>query len=117
MGLGVYSKTVSRDEGIKEGYLRQKTAYQLLGKHEWVSFLCEERSSGQFNEFRLALDLKLADDVVAELDRLNAHVDGGTLPPMLDDCTMRLGQVYRECPYRKHCPTVNQDNEPIKKGT
>ena len=111
--MGVYSKIVTRDEGPKAEHLKQTAAYQYLDDAEWLSLLYEERATGQFHEFRIRRTVERENVMLAEVTMLNKHIDNEELPAMLNDCELRLGSVYRSCPYRKHCPTVGRDNQQL----
>lgn len=114
-GYGIYKKVVVDAGGPKDEALVQTEAYfrlknhdqRMLGKPEvWMaSVVYEERASGQFEEFRIERDEPMVKRVDLILEQLDDHVDRDTLPRMLSDCENRTGNVYRQCPYRKFCPT------------
>lgn len=81
---------------------------------EWVSVVYEDRDwPSRRVEFRVNVgdtdpsypSIKRA--VYKRLGLLNEHAEAGTLPEMLESCTALSGPDYRDCPWRKICPTLD----------
>jgi hypothetical protein len=104
---GKYSRIVSIDDEPDYEHRLQFQAYKHTEGVETGSIVYQERATGQFHEFRVEAEDALEKDLIGKLEELNNHVEDRTLPPMLNDCEMRSGAVYRSCPYRKYCRTAN----------
>jgi hypothetical protein len=89
--------------GADHDHLLQCDSYELLTGMKHKSLFYEDRNYGEFHEYRLGEDTTTREQLLKLLDRLNTHVDDNTLPPMLEECERRVGNVYNECPYRKVC--------------
>lgn len=68
------------------------------------SVLYEDRGTGKYYEYRIEPDDKLSRQLADKLEELNNRVEANDLPPMLDECERRVGNTYRQCPFRMHCP-------------
>jgi len=106
-GLYVYNKIVLNERWPKWENLLQVHNYFLLTGADWASIVYEDRSGGQFHEFRVERDAKIEAEVLRRLKSYKGYVEADELPPMLDMCEQRIGATYRRCPYRKNCPTVH----------
>lgn len=102
----VYSRIVEREREPKRNHLLQVNCYFLLrGKEGQIaSIVYEDRSSGSFHEFRVRPDRDYIDEVTAMLKQFSSWLEALELPEMLDECQMRVGNVYRNCPFRLYCP-------------
>jgi hypothetical protein len=98
----------------KPDHVQQTMMMTLDTDIEWTSIVYEDRDMPQRRiEFRVNVgdtnptypSLKTA--VIKRLELLNGHADAGTLPEMLTSCTGLSGPDYRECPWRKVCPTLD----------
>jgi len=110
-GWNIYNRVVLKDCYPKYENLLQDAAYKLLRDFDWTSVTYEDRSSGNFHEFRIPRDAKLEKEVIKRLKTYNAFVQADKLPPMLDECEMRMGQVYKRCPFRKICAKAKSVSE------
>lgn len=113
-GWNVYSKVVTIDHSPNFEALLQDATYKLLADKDWSSIVYEDRSSGQFHEFRYPRDAKLEKEVIRRIRSYQGYVEQDELPPVLPDCEMRVGTEYRRCPFRKNClkaKTVSQFEE------
>lgn len=110
-GWSVFSKIVNVEREPKATNIFQVETYEFLGDVDTASIVYEDRSGGLFHEFRHHRTREGDNRVVKTLNRYNAHADHDDLPPMLADCEMRTGQVYRRCPFRKGCPKATSVSE------
>lgn len=92
-------------------HIAQADTYMLLKDVPNASIVYEDRGYGDFHEFRVPRDARRERNIVRELRTLNRYVDEDDLPPMLDDCELRLGKTYRQCFFRKICPKVHTVSE------
>ena len=102
-GHYVYQRVVGVEGWPKYENLLQDATYKLLADIDMSSIVYENRSSGQFHEYRVPRDTKLEKDVIVKLTTYSAYVDADELPPVLDMCSMRMGSVYKRCPFRSIC--------------
>lgn len=97
---GVYNRiVVDNREPIWENLL-QVHNYFLLSGAEWASVVYEDRAYGNFHEFRVARDSKIEREVIRRLNSYRRYVEDDLLPPVLADCELAMGKVYKQCPYR-----------------
>ncbi len=108
------NKVLKEDSPLIEHRLQVEVYFELSGA-DIASVVYEDRSTGSFHEFRYRSDPRTRTQAVEWVNRLNDFEAADQLPDMLDDCEMRQGQVYRNCPYRKHCPAVAR-GEKDKRG-
>lgn len=101
--MGVYNKIVLDNRAPKWEHLLQVHTYFLLSGADWASVVYEDRGTGAFHEFRVPRDAKIEREVLRRLASYKRYVEDDALPPMLDMCEQRIGNVYRRCPYRKVC--------------
>ena len=99
----VYTRTVADNKAPKYENMLQVATYELIADIDFASVVFEDRAYGNFHEFRIARTAKLEREVIRRLKSLNQWVDDGELPPMLEECEMRIGKVFKSCPYRKIC--------------
>lgn len=102
-GWNVYNKIVLKEAYPKHENLLQDACYKLVEDFDWTSVVYEDRSSGNFHEFRIPRSVELENEVIALLTRYGKLVDADELPPVLDPCEMRMGTIYKRCPFRKVC--------------
>lgn len=101
-----YTRIIQTENAVQLDHQMQAAVYTLLEGVSMVSVVYEDRSAGAFYEFRMEVDDKLVKMVTDVLDEVNNHVEDATMPPMLDPCTRKTGQAFKQCPYRKHCPAM-----------
>lgn len=99
----LYNKFVVNEREPKWEHKLQFGAYAIISGRTWGSIVYEDRANGQFHEFRVEMSGELEKAVFTEIKELNNWLDRGKRPPILDDCEMRTGYVYKSCPYRKVC--------------
>lgn len=99
----VYNKIVLDQRAPKWENLMQANTYFMLDGADWGSVVYEDRSSGQFHEFRVTRDSKIEKEIIRRLRSYKSYVEADELPPVLPDCEVRVGTVYRRCPFRKIC--------------
>jgi hypothetical protein len=97
-----YNKIVRADEPVPV-HLPQSDAYALLTGNDENQIVYFDRNLGRFDEYPITSTNQGKDDVVELVTQMKRHVQAGTLPPRLDLCEQRRGDVYRLCPYRVHC--------------
>jgi len=115
--FSVFSKVM--EQGMKWEHRKQRAGYFMLTGIDACSWVYEERGSGNYWEIRtedVGKDTEAYDSAEEELEMLNAHIDRDTLPDMLPDCEMRVGSVYKGCPFRKICPKLNSITEAREAG-
>jgi hypothetical protein len=112
----VYRRVVEEAQWPKAENIAQADTYMLLRDAPYVSLVYEDRSYGDFHEFRVARDARRERNILRELRTLNRYVEEDDLPPMLDDCELRLGKAYRQCFFRKICPKVHTVSEAQEAG-
>ena len=105
-GPFVYNKIVLDQRAPKWENLMQLNTYFMLSGATWGSAVYEDRGSGQFHEFRVEADGKIEREVLRRLRSYKSYVEADELPPLLPDCEVRVGSVYRRCPFRKICHQV-----------
>lgn len=111
VGWSTYNKIVADGREPKVNNLLQTETYMYLSGATAASIMYEDRSGGLFHEFRIKRSREGDNRVVRTLNALNVFADNDELPPMLDECEMRQGQVYRKCPFRKICPKASSVSE------
>lgn len=102
-GLSIYNRIVGREGWPKFENLLQDATYKLLDDFDWSSVVYEDRSSGNFHEFRVPRQRKYEDEVIKRLKSYKAFAEADELPPVLDECEMKVGTTYKRCPFRKVC--------------
>lgn len=90
--------------GPKYEHELQLEAYELLTGMPLKSLFYQNRNFGQYYEYRLGPNGERQEQLTKLLTKLNSHENDNTLPPMLDVCESRSGDIYNQCPYRVACP-------------
>lgn len=99
----VYNKVVLDAKKPKWEALLQIHTYFILHGAEWASVVYEDRGGGQFHEFRIERDPKIEREVMRRLRSYRSYAEADELPPQLADCELKIGTVFRRCPYREMC--------------
>lgn len=89
--------------GIPQPHLLQ--VHTMLLAHDmdtWV-YLGEDKQSQQIHEIVVRRDERVIESVTEELQDLNGHISGHTLPPVLPACAGGDGPKFRGCAYRNIC--------------
>lgn len=102
--MSAYNRIVVDLRQPKYENLLQLAIYFLLTGESWASVVYENRGIGDFHEFRVQADMDIEREVIRRLASYRRYVEDDALPPMLDMCEQRIGQVYRRCPFREICP-------------
>ncbi len=102
----VYNRIVIDARAPKYENLMQINTYFLLSGADWGSIVYEDRAYGNFHEFRIQRDARIEREILRRLRSYKGYVEADELPPMLTPCEERVGKVYKDCPYRKFCPSV-----------
>lgn len=102
-GWNIYNRIVLKEGYPKRENILQDAGYKILKDFSWSSIVYEDRSSGNFHEFRIPRKSEYEDEVLRLLRRYKDFVEDDSLPPILDQCEMRMGMVYKRCPFRKVC--------------
>jgi len=89
-------------------YAAQMTVYLLLSNCHKGVFIFKDKSSGQLKEIWMELDYQFAEELIQKAERINAHVQQGTVPaPIPYD-----ESVCGRCPFLHIClPDVTNDPE------
>lgn len=98
-----FQTTDEKTLGPKYGHRLQLEAYELLTGMELKSLFYQHRDFGAYKEYRLGPDDVVREKLIDLLDRLNAHIDDNTLPPMYESCERGTGDVFKKCPYNEVC--------------
>lgn len=119
LGTGFEFKTI-RHPGfnavLKNGeakfdHVLQVTAYMMATGIRKFSIVYESTFSGEWKEIVVDYSEDLAQLVHEALGRMVAAVDHRELPEPLDDCLLRQGSTYSQCPFRKDCLSMDQGGE------
>lgn len=89
--------------GPRHDHLLQAHGYMWLANLPAVSFIYEDKGSGEWREFRIHRDELIVDAVIGMVDDMENHLAEKTLPAPLPDCVKKTGYVYRHCPFKETC--------------
>jgi hypothetical protein len=103
-----FTRVVAQNQEVEEEHRLQVQVYAETEGAELASIVYEDRGTGDFHEFRVEPTDQMSRRLAQRLEELNNRVEDDDLPPMLDDCERRAGTIYRNCPYRKWCPTATR---------
>jgi hypothetical protein len=109
----LYAKNVAYNREPDWDHLMQVECYFRLSGRNRASIMYQDRDSGMPHEFRVGPNPRVEDAVDNVLEDVHKALRTNTLPPMLDDCEMRVGTTYKRCPYREHCPKKTYVDEGI----
>lgn len=113
VGGFIFRNVVSVTRSPKAANRLQTGVYMRTAYADQASVLYENRDTGKHHEFRVSNSPRLQDEVEEEMSALTMHVKAGTLPEMLPGCKAKTGTEFAGCPYRKHCPLTDNDNQTI----
>ena len=102
----VYRRIVDEQGYPKAENIMQGDTYMLLKDAPYMSLVYEDRSYGNFHEFRIPRDAQREREVLRRLRSLKMYVEEDDLPPMLADCEIKWGPTYKQCFFREICPKV-----------
>jgi hypothetical protein len=89
--------------GPKKDHILQAHGYMWLADLPAVSFVYEDKGSGDWREFRMKRDDEKIDEVRAIVRRMERHHREETLPEPLSKCIDKEGWQYRSCQFRNIC--------------
>lgn len=81
-----WNKTNTVDDMLKSkavymrGYPAQLTLYLLMDEKEEGMFILKNKTNGLLKQINLTLDFEYAETLVKKAERINAHLQAGTLP-------------------------------------
>jgi hypothetical protein len=110
-GWSIYQRIVNVEGWPKWENLLQVHNYFILADIDIASVVMENRSSGQFHEFRINRDIKIEKEVLRRLASYRRYYEDDSYPDMLEMCVQKIGTEYKRCPFRKICPmatTISQ---------
>lgn len=89
--------------GPKKDHIYQAHGYMYLADLPAVSFVYEDKGTGDWREFRMERDDDLVEEIISKIKRLNELKEEKKLPEPLSSCIDREGYMYRHCPFRTIC--------------
>lgn len=89
--------------GPQKNHIKQAHGYMWLKELDAVSFVYEDKSDGEWREFRVRRDEDIITSMIIDLENMTTHVKENTLPRRLPPCRRKTGTDYRYCPYREIC--------------
>jgi len=89
--------------GPKKDHILQAHGYMHLANLPAVSFVYEDKGSGDWREFRMERDREKEDEILGIIERLSTHYVEETYPEPLKKCLDKEGYVYRQCAFRDVC--------------
>lgn len=92
-----------RTYGPTKAHRRQGHGYLLLKGADAISFIYEDKGTGEWSEYRVERDEELIADIKEEIETLQKHHTNETFPEILSSCIDREGSAYRYCPYKEVC--------------
>lgn len=97
-----------RQFGPRSDHLAQIHSYMYAGGFSSARMVYENKNTNDLLEFHVQRSDEQTEQVLGDLDMLNAATGAGVLLPMLDECTRKEGQ-YRWCPYASQCPMAGPE--------
>ncbi len=90
-------------------YLGQVTLYALLRGSERAMLLCLNKGKGALAQVNVELDYEYAESLLRRAERINAHVEAGTLPDRIpfDE------EVCPHCPFYAACLPDHAGRDPL----
>ena len=89
--------------GPKKDHIDQANAYMWLADLKAVSFVYENKDTGDWKEFRLSRDPKIISEIKEKLEYLEEMHKEDKKPKPLKKCIEKEGQTYRFCKFREIC--------------
>jgi len=80
-------------------YAGQINIYMLLDNHEKGVILMKNKASGKLKEIWVELDYDLAEEMIQKAEKVNKHVDDGTLPERIEYDE----EICGSCPFLHIC--------------
>lgn len=102
---------ILREDAPLRSHVLQVHCYFLLTDLKWASIVYQSRDTGDYHEFRVKRDPAIEQEVLDLLTKLDRYVDADELPEVLDDCEMRVGTIYKQCPVRSHCMKLHKERK------
>lgn len=91
-------------------YLAQLTIYMLCKNCGHGMLILKDKSNGGLAQINVALDYEYAESLVTKAERINAHVDAGTMP----DRIPYDPDVCSRCPYASLCVPDTIEGDPLR---
>ena len=89
-------------------HLRQVHAYMILAEIDEFSVVYEDKNTQEWKEFRVGRDIQTEDSVRQEMRLLTDAYLQKRLPEVLPDCVKKIGNEYRNCPFREVCLKIKE---------
>lgn len=89
--------------GPKKDHILQAHGYMWLANLPAVSFVYEDKGSGDWREFRMDRDPEIEAEIVGIIQGLTVHHKEETYPEPLKKCVEKEGYIYRQCAFREVC--------------
>ena len=97
-----YSMVIDRRQPTNQ-HMLQVHAYMILADINTFSVVYEDKNTQEWKEFRVERDIQVEDMVRHEMRVLtNAYLQK-KLPDVLPECQKKIGNEYRNCPFRDSC--------------
>jgi CRISPR/Cas system-associated exonuclease Cas4 (RecB family) len=91
-------------------YYGQLTVYMFCKNTDRAILILKNKSTGALAQVNLQLDYGYAEELLQRCERINAHVDAGTLPDRIDYDP----DVCGKCPFLHLCLPDHAEGPPIK---
>lgn len=90
--------------GPRKDHVLQAHGYMWLGKMDAVSFIYEDKGSGEWKEFRVKRDEKIIESIIADLEKMRESARTGVLLDTLSECySSKDSREFRNCPFSEAC--------------
>ncbi len=89
--------------GPKRDHILQAHGYMWLANLPAVSFVYEDKGSGDWREFRMERVPDVEEEVISIIKGLTIHHAEETYPEPLKKCYDKEGYIYRQCEFRDIC--------------
>lgn len=76
--------------------------FRIFGVRSF-SLVYLDRNTGDWYEHRLHFDADRDATLEVKMERINAHIDAGTMPDLLHGCAKQRGNVYTDCLWKEAC--------------
>lgn len=93
--INTMADLIQSDKPWLQKYPAQIQLYLLLANAERGFLILKNKSTGELKEIEVRLDLEYAEGILKKLERVNAHVAAGTVPPAIpyDE------DICEQCPF------------------
>lgn len=109
---GVEVKGVGSLSFVKDGpyttHLHQIHSYFVADPSiDVFSLVYEDKMTQQWREYIVEKDMQIMKSVRRELRALKTYTEKKKFLPMIDECKLRRGPAFRDCPYSSICASAN----------